>query len=117
MTLTVEELELVLAGVAVGAFGFWFLRCMIVRPARSAVGARALEDLRLRVGRGGVPADCILVRRDLMAALVADVDSAHGRTTARRLPPAQPRGRRCSKPPPTTPKPNFRPPGHGRRHV
>ncbi len=80
--MTAGEWQLALAGVALGAGGLRFIQWMLWTsrgPVRSRVGYRAMSELRRRLARDVPGATCVTVRRDLLAALVGDLDSANRR--------------------------------------
>ncbi len=70
MNMTGEQFAIWLTGVAGGIFASWFLRWILRGPTISAVGADAMAELRQRLDDGG--ASSIVMRRDLLAALVSD---------------------------------------------
>ncbi len=67
-----------LLGVVCGVVALRLIQWMTATLVPSAVGASAMADLRARLGRGD-PEDGIILRRDLVAALVADCDRGASR--------------------------------------
>ena len=83
--MTGQEIAIALTGVAIGAFGLRFIQWILwgrggplEEPSR--VGVEQMAEMRRRLMRGGEPDGTIVVRRDLMAALISEGASTCSRS-------------------------------------